>query len=533
MQGSLGSVSNHPVSEKIPPWLLWQRLSRLEIFENFSDDQRDAFLKAYESEPGIRLRGFKSGDVICRKGEYELDLCFILIGSVDLIDRFGADDQVFVVALEAGNIYGELGAIGGLPRTLDVVARADCEIFYVPRHALKYLEQNNHAREILARRYRERAVRVTVADIPLFEGVSSSGVDDLIPKCEILRYELRGIPVVSQGEPGDAFYIVRDGFVQVVRERDDGSRRVVAYLRTGEYFGEMALFETGTRWASVLTAGKCELIKIKRDDFLGLCRQYPQIEAAARKVIEKRFEQERTVTPEISELLERSGQLGVIQADALLVMDLDLCIKCDACVKACESLHGKSRLIRNGIQLGKYLVPSACRHCDDPKCMNSCPTGAIKRRPEGEIYFQYDMCIGCGNCAIACPYDNIAMIDTPIFDKAQARKSQVMNDPNFFRPYPVAAHDVGETGLREQLFGFSGKKSAMRKPVTLTTAVEPEHLPAAFPIKCDLCDGLPFMGCVHNCPTGAAMRIDPAKLFAETGAISAGSRVRKAKGGSD
>ena len=115
-------------------------------------------------------------------------------------------------------------------------------------------------------------------------------------------------------------------------------------------------------------------------------------------------------------------------------MDLDLCIKCDECVKACESLHGESRLIRNGIQLGKYLVPSACRHCDDPKCMNSCPTGAIKRRPEGEIYFQYDMCIGCGNCAIACPYDNIAMIDTPTFDKAQARKAHAMNDANFFRP---------------------------------------------------------------------------------------------------
>jgi ferredoxin len=55
----------------------------------------------------------------------------------------------------------------------------------------------------------------------------------------------------------------------------------------------------------------------------------------------------------------------------LLVMDLDLCINCDYCVKACEALHGQSRLIRNRIQLGKYLIPSACRHCDDPKCMNS------------------------------------------------------------------------------------------------------------------------------------------------------------------
>jgi Fe-S-cluster-containing dehydrogenase component len=91
-------------------------------------------------------------------------------------------------------------------------------------------------------------------------------------------------------------------------------------------------------------------------------------------------------------------------------------------VQKCEatSLHGESRLIRNGIQIGKYLITSACRHCNDPKCMNSCPTGAIKRRPGGEIYFDYDQCIGCGNCAIACPFDNIAMIDTPSFDSAQA-----------------------------------------------------------------------------------------------------------------
>ena len=87
--------------------------------------------------------------------------------------------------------------------------------------------------------------------------------------------------------------------------------------------------------------------------------------------------------------------------------------------------------------------------------------------------------------------------------------------------------------MREHLFSARGKKSAMRKPIALTPTGGLEPTPAAFPIKCDLCDGLPFMGCVHNCPTGAAMRIDPAKLFAETGAISAGSRIRKAKGGSD
>jgi Fe-S-cluster-containing hydrogenase component 2 len=368
--------------------------------------------------------------------------------------------------------------------------------------------------------------------LDLFRGVPSEFIKELTPKCEIVRYELRGVPIVKQGEPGDALYIVRDGFVQVLRQEPDGTEKVLAYLRTGDFFGEMALFETGVRWSSVLTAGKCELIKIGANDFLDLCRRFPEIEVEVRKVIALRHEQERTITPELSELLRKMGQLGVIQADALLVMDLDLCTKCDNCVRACESLHGQSRLIRNGIQLGKYLVPSACRHCDDPKCMNACPTGALKRRPEGEIYFEYDMCIGCGNCAIACPYDNIAMIDTPTFDRAQARKSRIMKDPDFFRPYPVASHDVADEGWFSSLFGRGRQAKSRRKP-DLVQAGVPSHVPVAFPIKCDLCDGLPFMGCVHSCPTGAAIRIDPATLLEKTGAVSVGSRVRKARGGSD
>jgi ferredoxin len=101
-----------------------------------------------------------------------------------------------------------------------------------------------------------------------------------------------------------------------------------------------------------------------------LCRRFPVIEQGIGQVNRGTANQAPSITPEILELLYKSGQLGVIQADALLVMDLDLCINCDKCVKACEALHGQSRLFRNRIQLGKYLIPSACRHCD-AKCMNS------------------------------------------------------------------------------------------------------------------------------------------------------------------
>jgi len=526
---------------------LWQRLSRFPLFTTFTEEQRNAFIDAIKREPGMRVRRFASQVLICRKGEYDLDLCFILRGAVDLYDETADGRRAKVASRPEGAFFGELGALGGLPRTTDVVAGADgTELFYLPRYCLKFLISNTEARQIVTDRYRDRAVRVLAEELELFEGVPQEFVDQLILRCEIVRYDLRGIPLIRQGDEPDALYIVRDGFVQVVFDRPDGTHRILAYRRVGEFFGEMALLGGGKRYANVLTAGKCELVKLRAADFAELCRRFPEVEAHVRAVVERRQQQEELITPEISEILEKSGQLGYVQADALLVMDLDLCIKCDSCVKACETLHGESRLVRNGVAIGQYLVPAACRHCDDPKCMNSCPTGAIKRRPEGEIYFQYDMCIGCGNCAIACPYDNIAMIETPKFDRAQAKKAKVVGGA-FFRPYPIAshaapglwerisvAHRKGEpTRLADGEFApIRDRNDAARKAET--PAPPHPHIPAAFPIKCDLCDGLPFMGCVHNCPTGAAMRISSATLFGQTGAVKAGpAPVRKAAGGND
>jgi CRP-like cAMP-binding protein len=464
--------------------------------------------------------------VICRQGEFELDLCIVLSGRAEVHDDNDAGIEQRTV-YQAGSIFGELGAMGGRPRSFDVVAAQETLIFYIPRHALKHLEINEKARNILADRYRERAVRAMTAKLELFNTVPESFVAELIPHCRILRYDLRGVPIVQQGEQVDGFYIILDGFVQIVRQRVDHQRRVLAYLREGEYFGEIALLGDGAAWASAFTAGKCELIKIDKEEFTLLCRRYPAAERAIREVMERQKEQENSVTAELSDLLEKSGQLGVIQSDALLVMDMDLCIKCDNCVKACESLHGRSRLIRNGVQIGKYLVPSACRHCDDPKCMSACPTGAVKRRSEGEIYFQYDLCIGCGNCAIACPFDNITMIDTPSFDKAQARKAKVLGG-DFFRPYPLAQHDA-QGGFLSRLFGGGAESEP---PQGSDRAEEGHgHTPPSFPIKCDLCDGLPFMGCVHSCPTGAAIRIEAAELFESIHAVSAKSHIRKARDG--
>ena len=62
------------------------------------------------------------------------------------------------------------------------------------------------------------------------------------------------------------------------------------------------------------------------------------------------------------------------------------------------------------MEFGEYpdvhraFVPVGCQHCDDPPCMTVCPSKATKQRADGIVTIDYDLCIGCGYCAVACPY---------------------------------------------------------------------------------------------------------------------------------
>jgi len=91
-----------------------------------------------------------------------------------------------------------------------------------------------------------------------------------------------------------------------------------------------------------------------------------------------------------------------------LIMVNDQCDNCGACIKACASLHGVSRI---GIMEhnGRYL-PIVCQQCTAAPCKDVCPVEAIESR-DGVIYLDGSKCIGCGLCALACPFGAITMMD--------------------------------------------------------------------------------------------------------------------------
>ena len=55
-------------------------------------------------------------------------------------------------------------------------------------------------------------------------------------------------------------------------------------------------------------------------------------------------------------------------------------------------------------ELIMHFQPVACLHCASPACVLACPVGAMQKRPDGLVFSDPDLCIGCQTCAIACPF---------------------------------------------------------------------------------------------------------------------------------
>jgi phenylacetyl-CoA:acceptor oxidoreductase subunit 1 len=117
-----------------------------------------------------------------------------------------------------------------------------------------------------------------------------------------------------------------------------------------------------------------------------------------------------------------------------MAIDLRRCVGCQTCTAACKSANAtppgvqwrRVLDIENGKfpEVSRTFLPVACMHCADPPCMHVCPTTATKQREDGLVTIDYDLCIGCSNCIMACPYDARSIEYTPRYAYGEAMQSE-------------------------------------------------------------------------------------------------------------
>jgi Fe-S-cluster-containing dehydrogenase component len=285
-------------------------------------------------------------------------------------------------------------------------------------------------------------------------------------------------------------YFVVDGLVQLQRDAS-----IAAYVSRGDFFGDDEALANAPRRLAAVAAGDTWCASVARDVVRAVADRNPGLLARLRRIAEVQQLAQADVLDAASARSTRHVFRDLYRmqmARSLLVIDQDSCVRCGHCAWGCEQVHGTSRLIRRGDVLvttlatgaATLLLPNTCQHCRHAACMIDCPTGAIGRDPEGEVFIRPSLCTGCGNCAKACPWDNIQMAPRPAESRAPnavARVSTVVARPAERSATPQRSAEIA--------------------------------------VKCDLCHGYEAPACVEACPTGAVLRIDPQRDIAEVASV--------------
>jgi len=117
-----------------------------------------------------------------------------------------------------------------------------------------------------------------------------------------------------------------------------------------------------------------------------------------------------------------------------LLIDAGKCPEdCSACVSACSKEHGwedngldtdpqwiRKVTLREKETGRENSLPVMCQHCEEPPCVDVCPTGASFKREDGIVLVNRHTCIGCRYCMMACPFKARSFVHEPLTDQRTA-----------------------------------------------------------------------------------------------------------------
>jgi Fe-S-cluster-containing dehydrogenase component/CRP-like cAMP-binding protein len=471
--------------------------------------------------PYVRLLSYDSGETIMRQGEWGGNTFYLSVsGALDVYIGEPGGEQRKISRLLPGTCFGEMAVLAGVERnaTVMVPKNETAIVLEVTRPALRLLRKLPKFGQVLDETYRAHGLGRVLEDLTEH---GRSANEAIIRKLrEIGKFMVYGKHHVlcQEAEPLRNIVLIKSGWIRRVRgvPLDPASTGVavgmgqtigVDFLGAGNCLGLEGFGENETWKYSASAMARTEVLEIPLAPLAADPKLREQIVAAfaAFSTVDDNPPSIEAVD-DLRAMSSAEAEIttGIVDGANLLVMDMDLCIRCGNCSLACHKVHGQSRLLRRGISITRpvtigsertqhVLSPQVCMHCKDPECLTGCPTGSIFRDPRGYVDIDPATCIGCFDCATQCPYDAISMVPK--------------------NGEPVVTFDL--MGTLRRTFSLSTPPAA---PLQLTPA---DDLVA---IKCNLCEHTPLnpqgaprqaYSCEENCPTGALLRVDPVRYFTE------------------
>lgn len=149
--------------------------------------------------------------------------------------------------------------------------------------------------------------------IPLFRGLGQSELEALAAPLREKIYA-RGTVILTQGQPGDALFLIGSGQVKIAVFAEDGREVILAVLAGGGFFGEMSLLDDEPRSAHVIAMTEATLYQLRREDFRARLRSSPDLGIAMLKELSRRLRRaDETITG--MALLDVNGRIANLLLD--------------------------------------------------------------------------------------------------------------------------------------------------------------------------------------------------------------------------
>ena len=475
---------------------LKELLTKIPLFADIKPKMLDA---AAES---VAFRRAVPGDALVAQDAYTDELFVVLSGVATAYRTEAAGVVENLGSHGVEDWFGELTALANQAQPFTVKAETDMRLMVIDAPLFKKLYTGGGSfRKLVDERYQERALSIHLKTAPALREFGRDYLKKLARFSKLITIDEKKV-IAKAGEEADGVYMVRSGIV-LEEEEVDGVTKTKSFLRENSTFGEQSLLGEWN-WPLTLRAmTRVDIVHVPAAEVHLMLQDDPHARAQLQSRVQdlEGYRLGSTSLIQIadlgtsSELDVKVGKEALKGGEALLI-DLNRCTRCNACVEACVSVHDDRvpRLSKRGIKMGSAMLTSACYNCTIPECMMGCNYGAIRRDVNGAIHIIKANCTGCSACEIKCPYGVIRMASlmTPETE-AEEHKSF------FSRMFPV-------------VFGRRRTEpvEALRDEVEEESSPKKKEVKTA--IKCDLCAGFPFEACVYNCPCNAISRVDPAKL---------------------
>ncbi len=112
--------------------------------------------------------------------------------------------------------------------------------------------------------------------IPLFSELNDKQLEEISRHCIRQIYKKDNMVLIEE-EVGSTMFVILDGRVKISRISDEGREVILSILCDGDFFGEMAILDGQTRSANAVTLEDTQMLIIRRENFLQMLYDYPQI----------------------------------------------------------------------------------------------------------------------------------------------------------------------------------------------------------------------------------------------------------------